>query len=104
LINKILIKGNTKLFLEQHGIEACYSNGKQLHLAHCRSYFENVAASKPGIFGSAWKINDSSILLVDDDPQNVKLAADSGHLAFQVESDAQLSDLFSYLAVQQTTH
>ena len=42
LVNKIVIKGNTKEFIEQYGIEYCYSNGKQIHLKYCRNYFESM--------------------------------------------------------------
>jgi hypothetical protein len=85
--------------LEQNGIEACYSNGKQLHLAYCRSVFENVAANRPDSYSSS-KISGSSILLIDDDSQNIRLASDNGHMAFLVENDAKLSDLLVYLTEQ----
>jgi hypothetical protein len=98
LVSKIVIKGNTKEFLEQHGIEYCYSNGKQIHLKYCRNYFEsannnnNKKSNKENL-----RINDSNILLIDDDVQNLKVAYDNGHLVYQVNNNMKLMDFYNYL-------
>ena len=93
LINKIVIKGNTREFIEKHGIENCYSNGKQIHLDYCRDIFE---ATKRGNKENN-QINNENVLLLDDDTQNLKLALDNGHYVFQVTSTCQLSDFFKFL-------
>ncbi len=127
-MNKIVIKGNTKEFLQQYGIENCFSQGKQIHLKYCRNFFEslnvnninntikqnnsgnnlinttnnnnsintdnnysNVKSNKENL------INDSNILLIDDDIQNLKLAFDNGHLVYQVNNTMKLIDFYNYL-------
>ena len=112
MVNKIVIKGNTKEFLEQHGIEYCYSNGKQIHLKYCRNYFEthtnsnntNGTSSNPNSASLSNRksnkenrINDSNILLIDDDIQNLKVAYDNGHLVYQVNNNMKLIDFYNYL-------
>lgn len=86
MIKRIVIKGNTREFLDQHGIEHCYSNGKQKHLEYCRSYFRDFA-----------NIDFKNVLLIDDDVQNIKIASANRHFAFQVDSNIKLDDLFVYL-------
>ena len=101
MISRVAIKGNTKLFIEQYGLEPCYTSGKQLHLNFCRNYFENAkafirnnnsnqsakrtedeaAASEP----TNLKINDDSILLIDDDITNVKMGNLDFFLIFKFE-------------------
>ncbi len=103
LVNKIIIKGNTREFVEEHGIESCYSNGKQAHLAYCRDFFESLIRKfnkdhNQGTSASAsFKINNDNILLIDDDLQNLKIAYDNGHLAFQVNNSVQLEDFCTFL-------
>jgi len=134
MVKKIIIKGNTKEFLQQYGIEYCFSNGKQIHIKYCRNYFESVnfnaakalaaqvekgqnnegngsgnsssslvAANNANTTQSPNRINkenlieDSSIFLIDDDVQNLKLAYENGHLVFQVQPTMKLFDMYSYL-------
>ena len=113
LVNKIVIKGNTKEFLEQHGIEYCYSNGKQIHLQYCRNYFEahysinsNAAMTNNGSSSANSTsrksnkenpIQNQNILLIDDDVQNLKMAHENGHMVYQVNSSMKLVDFYNYL-------
>lgn len=91
----MIIKGNTRDFLDEYGVESCYTNGKQIHLDVCRKYFDSMASKYTS--KSAAKIADASILLVDDDVQNLKIAHGNGHLAFQVNQNMQLVDLYNFL-------
>ncbi len=106
MVNKIIIKGNTREFIEEHGIEKCYSNGKQINLKFCRYFFESLIRkynkennlnNSPTNNSSSFKISDDSILLIDDDLQNLKLAYENGHLAFQVNNSIQLVDFYNFL-------
>ncbi len=106
LVNKVIIKGNTREFVEEHGIENCYSNGKQIHLAYCRDFFESLirkfnkdqsGSSSSSAANSLCKISNDNILLIDDDLQNLKIAYENGHLAFQVNNSVQLEDFCSFL-------
>lgn len=104
-VNKIVIKGNTKAFIDQHGAEACYSNGKQIHLSYCRNFFQSQRLNNNGTFNKMNEdgyvntnfISDRSILLIDDDLQNVQLAIDNGHLGFQVQNNVKLIDFYEFL-------
>ena len=107
----MIIIGNTREFLEEHGVENCYSMGKQIHLDQCRKYYENLlnnlyyGGNNGNGYGSQSKlnnnrINNASILLIDDDVQNLKMAHSSGHLAFQVNNNMQLLDLYDFLSSQ----
>lgn len=103
LVNKIVIKGNTKEFLEQHGIEYCYSNGKQVHLKYCRNFFEsanNINSSNKKSNKENLRLNDSNVLLIDDDAQNLKVACDNGHFYYQVYNNMKLMDFYIYLRDQ----
>jgi len=91
LVSKIVIKGNTKEFLERNGTEMCYANGKQIHIDYCRSYFQQVNGKNAAL------IDDSNVLLIDDDVQNIRLARTSGHHAFPVENNMKLADLYNFL-------
>jgi hypothetical protein len=115
MVNKIVIKGNTKEFLQQYGIEYCFSNGKQIHLKYCRNYFESFNLNSPSSNNSTPtsilncnnesnnksnkenRINDSNILLIDDDIQNLNMALDNGHFVFQVNNTMKLVDFYNYL-------
>lgn len=97
LVNKVIIKGNTREFVEEHGIENCYSNGKQIHLAFCREFFESLIRKFNKENSHNFKINNDNILLIDDDLQNLKIAYENGHLAFQVNSSIQLVDFYNFL-------
>jgi hypothetical protein len=88
-INKILIKGNTKLFIDKYGLENCFSNGKQLHLNFCKEYLEDRVNSL--------KILNKDILLIDDDTENIEFARQAGHLAFQVNKNVSLHELHQFL-------
>ncbi|CAF0942147.1 unnamed protein product [Brachionus calyciflorus] len=87
LVDRIVIKGNTKEFIEEHGLEACYTNGKQLHLEYCKRQLPLY-------------IKESSILLIDDDVNNLKVALENGHYAFHVANNVRLIDLNNYLRNQ----
>jgi hypothetical protein len=101
LINKIVIKGNTREFVEEHGIENCYSNGKEIHLQFCRSrIYEMLKRFNKEIVN----ILDENILLLDDDVQNLKLANDYGHYAFQVNNSVQLVDILNFLKTDVKTY
>lgn len=88
-INKILIKGNTKLFIDKYGLENCFSNGKQLHLNFCKEYLEDRVNNL--------KILNKDILLIDDDTENIEFARQAGHLAFQVNKNVSLQELYQFL-------
>lgn len=92
LVSKIVIKGNTKEFLERNGAELCYANGKQVHIDYCRGFFHQVNGG-----GGAALIDDSHVLLIDDDVHNVRLARNNGHHAFQVDNNMKLVDLYNFL-------
>ena len=50
-------------------------------------------------------VNDScNILLLDDDVQNLKLANDYGHYAFQVNNSVQLVDILNFLKTDVKTY
>lgn len=98
LLSRMIIKGNTREFLDEYGVENCYTNGKQIHLDVCRKYFDSInSVNSKYTSKSAAKIGDASILLVDDDVQNLKIAHSNGHLAFQVNQNMQLVDLYNFL-------
>jgi hypothetical protein len=84
IINKIIVKGNTKEFVEKNGYSSC-SNGKELHLKYCCDLLANK------------NIKNKNIFLFDDDFKNVKLAINSGHSAFQVTNTVQLIDILNFL-------
>ena len=84
IINKIIIKGNTKEFVEKNGYSSL-SNGKELHLKYCCDLLANK------------NIKNKNIFLFDDDFKNVKLAIDSGHSAFHVTNTVQLIDILNFL-------
>ena len=86
-VNKIVIKGNTKEFVEAYGINNLFSNGKQIHLDYARWIFESENN----------KILNKNILLVDDDLRNLQIANKNGHCTFQVTSSTQLKDFLNYL-------
>ncbi len=86
-INKVVIKGNIKEFVEMYGINNLYANGKQIHLDYARWNFESENN----------KILSKNVLLVDDDLRNLQLANQNGHFTFQVTSSTQLSDFLNYL-------
>lgn len=92
----MVIKGNTKEFLSKYGYETCYTNGKQPHLEHCREYFLNYQLN---LYKRECKyeIMNSNILLIDDDPTNIKIAIENGHFAFQVNNNMKLVELYNYL-------
>jgi hypothetical protein len=49
-------------------------------------------------------ILDENILLLDDDVQNLKLANDYGHYAFQVNNSVQLVDILNFLKTDVKTY
>ena len=106
MIDRIVIKGNTREFLMQYGIECCFSTGKQMHLNYCRSYFDSLRSSSHhnkqqqqqqllGVGDSVLK--DGNIMLIDDDIQNLKIAYEHGHFVFQVSTCTSLVDFYHYL-------
>ncbi len=82
-------------------------------MKYCRNYFETYTNSNGGgggggstPIGSANsrnksnkenRINDSNILLIDDDIQNLKVAYDNGHLVYQVNNNMKLIDFYNFL-------
>lgn len=82
-----MIKGNSKEFLNEHGYEA-YTNGKQLHLDFCRNYLNQNGYST---------IENKSILLIDDDENNLKVAEKYEHYVFQVDNNVNLHLLVNVL-------
>lgn len=91
MVNKIVIKGNTKDFLERYGIDTCYTNGKEIHLEYCRNFFEGPNKKDVN------KIDNSNIILIDDDQQNIRIAINNNHFAFHVNNSTKLIDLNNYL-------
>ena len=71
-----MIQGNTKEFIDKYGLANCYYNGKQMHIAVVREYFEATRN---------FKILNEDIILIDDDTDNISIARKNGHLAFEVE-------------------
>ena len=115
------------MFIDKYGIEQCYSNGKQIHLAYCKDIFENRYSvvsnaqqqsnlnrtptnsasqtnrnkdSQTPVSNDSTtmlKIHNENILLIDDDSQNIKIAADNGHLVYLCQENVSLVDLFNTL-------
>lgn len=119
MLSKVVIKGNTKEFLERHGPELCFANGKQIHIDYCRSQIQQInastaaAANKASSSASAAAaaasavndlIDNSSVLLIDDDVQNIRTARMSNQHAFQVESNVKLVDLYNFLKERVETY
>ena len=83
-----MIQGNTKEFVDKYGLPNCYYNGKQIHIAVVRDYFE---ASRN------LKILNEDIILIDDDTDNISIARKNGHLAFEVGRLFSLNELQEFL-------
>ena len=97
-MKKIVIQGNTRDLIEEHGIGTCYSNGKQIHLKICRDHFESLIRKSSKETGVSWsKIRNESILLIDDDLQNIQMALENGHAAFLVNNSMQLNEFYQFL-------
>lgn len=88
-----MIKGNTREFVEEHGIESCYSNGKQIHLKFCRSIYDQMSKR----LNIDNRVNNENVLLIDDDLQNLRIANENGHLAYQVNNSVSLVDFLNFL-------
>jgi hypothetical protein len=90
-INRIFIQGNTKEFVDKFGLANCYYNGKQIHIAFVKDYFEAVSSK-------SLKILNEDVFLIDDDPDNVTIARKNGHLAFEVGRGFTLNELHEFLS------
>lgn len=88
-LSKVVIKGNTKEFIDRYGFDNCFSNGKELHIATCKLIFEAKMRNM--------KIQAEDVLLIDDDPDNIHIAQQSGHLAFLVGKNVSLLELCGFL-------
>lgn len=88
-LSKVVIKGNTKEFIDKYGFDNCFSHGKELHIATCKLIFEAKMRNM--------KIQPEDVLLIDDDPDNIHIAMQSGHLAFLVGKNVSLIELCGYL-------
>ncbi len=83
-----MIQGNTKEFIDKYGLANCYYNGKQMHIAVVREYFEATRN---------FKILNEDIILIDDDTDNISIARKNGHLAFEVGRLFSLNELQEFL-------
>ena len=87
-LNRIVIQGNTKDFVDKYGLANCYYNGKQIHIKVVRDYFEATRNLK---------IQNEDIILIDDDTENIANARRNGHLAFEVGRLFSLNELQEFL-------
>ena len=93
---KILIRANSKDWLPQQSGPNAPSLGKQQHIAWiCTELFN----SKHDI------IQPQEILLMDDDEENVSIAHQFGHQAYEVPEDVNLEAILKYAtALQEVQH
>lgn len=85
-INQVLIRANSKDWLPHQGLTV-QRLGKQQHIAWIVTELFN---RKHAIIHSA------EILLMDDDSENVEVALEFGHQAYEVPDDVSLQSMFSY--------
>ena len=91
-IKKILIRANSKDWLQQQSTPNAPSLGKQQHIEWiCTELFN----SKHDI------IQPQEILLMDDDEENVSIAHQFGHQAYEVQEDVNLEAILKYASTLQ---
>ena len=89
-LKKLIIRANSAEWSPQSDLPGLCL-GKEQHLAWiCTALFNKKKVI----------IQPEEILLMDDDEENVQVAKDFGHQAYQVKDDVTLTSILSYVEAQ----